>query len=252
MQATESAPTPGAFVTASPVWRDQRVHLRTVVPGPRSRALRAREDAFVAPGLQGYAVLSGLAIERGEGSAVTDADGNRLLDFIGGIGVGALGHSHPRIVDAIRDQVGRISVASFTSEPRVELFERPPRGSRARAGAEPRPALHERGGGRGECPAPRALAHPQARGGRLLGRLPREDGRRDVARWGRRPSRVSALRRRAPSRSRTPTAIAARSSSRIRHAASPASRSAASSSGRSRRAPSRPFSSSRCRGRRGT
>jgi 4-aminobutyrate aminotransferase-like enzyme len=106
------------------VWRDQRVHLRTVVPGPRSRALRAREDEFVAPGLQGYAVLSGLAIERGEGSALTDADGNRLLDFIGGIGVGALGHTHPRIVDAIRDQVGRISVGSFTSEARVELFER--------------------------------------------------------------------------------------------------------------------------------
>jgi 4-aminobutyrate aminotransferase-like enzyme len=106
------------------VWRDQRVHLRTVVPGPRSRALRAREDAHVAPGLQGYAVASGLAIERGEGSAVVDADGNTLLDFIGGIGVAALGHSHPRVVDAIRRQVEHISIGSFTSEARVELVER--------------------------------------------------------------------------------------------------------------------------------
>jgi 4-aminobutyrate aminotransferase-like enzyme len=106
------------------VWRDQRVHLRTVVPGPRSRSLRAREDAHIAPGLQGYAVTSGLAIERGEGSAVIDADGNTLLDFIGGIGVGALGHSHPRIVEAIKRQVERISIGSFTSEARAELVER--------------------------------------------------------------------------------------------------------------------------------
>jgi 4-aminobutyrate aminotransferase/(S)-3-amino-2-methylpropionate transaminase len=106
------------------VWRDQRVHLRTEVPGPRSRAFRQREDAHMAPGLQGYAVMSGLAIVRGEGSLLTDADDNHLLDFIGGIGVAALGHSHPRMVDAVRDQVARISVGSFTSEARVDLVER--------------------------------------------------------------------------------------------------------------------------------
>ncbi len=120
----------------SPVtWKDQRVHLRTVVPGPRSRALREREDEHLAPGLQGYAVMSGLAIERGEGSLVTDADGNALLDFIGGIGVGALGHSHPRVVDAIREQVTRISVGSFTSDARVELVQRV-------AAHAPSPELH--------------------------------------------------------------------------------------------------------------
>jgi 4-aminobutyrate aminotransferase/(S)-3-amino-2-methylpropionate transaminase len=105
------------------VWRDQRVHLRTVVQGPRSRALRQREEAHVAPGLQGYAVMSGVAIDRGAGSLLTDVDGNSLLDFIGGIGVGALGHSHPRIVRAISDQVARLSVGSFTSALRVELVE---------------------------------------------------------------------------------------------------------------------------------
>ena len=105
------------------VWRDQRVHLRTVVPGPKSRALRDREDAHMAPGLQGYAVMSGVAIESGAGSLLTDADGNELLDFIGGIGVGGLGHSHPRIVRAIADQVARVSVGSFTSAARAELVE---------------------------------------------------------------------------------------------------------------------------------
>ncbi len=108
---------------AGPVWRNQRVHLKTVVPGPNSRALRVREDAHIAPGLQGYAALSGVAVESGAGSLLTDVDGNALLDFIGGIGVGALGHSHPRIVRAIADQVSRVSVGSFTSGPRVELVE---------------------------------------------------------------------------------------------------------------------------------
>ncbi len=99
------------------------MHLRTAIPGPRSQELRDREDAHVAPGLQGYAVMSGVAIESGAGSVLVDVDGNELLDLIGGIGVGALGHSHPSVVQAIRDQVARVSVGSFTSRARVELVE---------------------------------------------------------------------------------------------------------------------------------
>src|SRR5579883_2853976 len=68
--------------------------------------------------------MAGVAIDHALGSAVTDVDGNTLLDFIGGIGVNALGHSHPRVVSAIQRQVERASVGSFTSEARVELAER--------------------------------------------------------------------------------------------------------------------------------
>jgi 4-aminobutyrate aminotransferase-like enzyme len=103
--------------------KDQRVHLKTVVPGPRSAALRAREDAFLAPGLQSYAVTSGVVVDHARGSAVTDVDGNTFLDFIGGIGVNALGHSHPRIVAALGEQAARASVGSFTSAARVDLVE---------------------------------------------------------------------------------------------------------------------------------
>jgi 4-aminobutyrate aminotransferase-like enzyme len=113
-------------------WKSQRAVLRTPIPGPASRALRAREDAHVAPGLQSYAVTSGIAVARAAGSAVTDVDGNTLLDFIGGIGVGALGHSHPRMVSAITAQAERASVGSFTSEARVELVERLARHAPAR------------------------------------------------------------------------------------------------------------------------
>jgi 4-aminobutyrate aminotransferase-like enzyme len=104
--------------------KDQKASIRTAVPGPESVALRAREEAHVAPGLQGYATMAGIVVEEGRGSAVTDVDGNTYLDFIGGINVNALGHSHPAWVKAVQDQAARISVGSFTSRARVELGER--------------------------------------------------------------------------------------------------------------------------------
>jgi 4-aminobutyrate aminotransferase/(S)-3-amino-2-methylpropionate transaminase len=103
---------------------DQRPRLVTRVPGPRSAALRAREDAHLAPGIQGYAVMAGIAVDRAVGSAITDVDGNTFLDLIGGIGVNALGHGHPAVVEAVQSQAARASVGSLTSEARVELVER--------------------------------------------------------------------------------------------------------------------------------
>ncbi|HVU02183.1 MAG TPA: aspartate aminotransferase family protein [Polyangiaceae bacterium] len=104
--------------------KNQRAKLVTEIPGPKSRELRAREDRLVAPGLQGYATQAGIAVDRAEGSAVTDVDGNVYLDFIGGIGVNALGHSHPEMARALAEQVERVSVGSLTTAPRVELLER--------------------------------------------------------------------------------------------------------------------------------
>jgi 4-aminobutyrate aminotransferase-like enzyme len=103
---------------------DQKVHLKTAVPGPKSRALREREDAHIAPGLQGYAVMAGIVVDNARGSAITDVDGNTFLDLIGGIGVNALGHGHPLVVEAIQKQVARAHVGSLTSEARVDLVER--------------------------------------------------------------------------------------------------------------------------------
>ncbi|MGH7281238.1 MAG: aspartate aminotransferase family protein [Polyangiaceae bacterium] len=104
--------------------KNQKVHLKTIVPGPRSAELRKREDAHIAPGLQNYAITSGIVVDSARGSAVTDVDGNTHLDFIGGIGVNALGHSHPKVSQAIADQVMKASVGSFTSQVRVDLVER--------------------------------------------------------------------------------------------------------------------------------
>jgi 4-aminobutyrate aminotransferase/(S)-3-amino-2-methylpropionate transaminase len=130
---SDARPPPPVLVARSP--RDQKVHLKTIVPGPKSRALREREDAHIAPGLQGYAVMAGIAVDHAVGSAVTDVDGNTFLDFIGGIGVNALGHAHPGVVDAIQKQVARAHVGSFTSEARVDLVEQ-------MAAHAPAPGLH--------------------------------------------------------------------------------------------------------------
>jgi 4-aminobutyrate aminotransferase-like enzyme len=104
--------------------KNQRVHLKTLVPGPRSTALRVREDLHLAPGVQNYAITTGIAVDRARGSEITDVDGNTFLDFIGGIAVGALGHSHPVYTEALAAQLGRVTVGSLTSEARVELTER--------------------------------------------------------------------------------------------------------------------------------
>ena len=103
---------------------NQNRKLVTAIPGPRSQALRDREEAHLAPGAQGYALMAGIVVDHAEGATVTDVDGNTFLDFIGGINVGALGHSHPTWVEAVQKQAARSAIGSLSSEARVELFER--------------------------------------------------------------------------------------------------------------------------------
>ena len=63
---------------------------------------------------------------RGEGSRLWDVDGNEYLDFLCGISVTSLGHCHPRVVEAVREQVGRLMHVSnlFYTEPAMRLAER--------------------------------------------------------------------------------------------------------------------------------
>ncbi|WP_062072623.1 acetylornithine transaminase [Demequina sediminicola] len=65
-------------------------------------------------------------LERGEGSYVWDADGNRYLDLLGGIAVNALGHGHPAWVKALTEQAGTLAHVSnfFATAPQVALAER--------------------------------------------------------------------------------------------------------------------------------
>jgi acetylornithine/N-succinyldiaminopimelate aminotransferase len=67
-----------------------------------------------------------LALVRGEGCRVWDADGNQYLDLIAGIAVSALGHAHPALVEAVSAQVKTLAHTSnlFVHEPGVRLAER--------------------------------------------------------------------------------------------------------------------------------
>lgn len=100
----------------------ENADVRTAIPGPKSSAIRAREEEHLAPGLQGFALMAGIVVEHARGSTVTDVDGNTFIDIIGGIGVNGLGHSHPKFVRALQAQVEKASVGSFTSEARVDLL----------------------------------------------------------------------------------------------------------------------------------
>ncbi|MFE9467368.1 acetylornithine transaminase [Streptomyces virginiae] len=67
-----------------------------------------------------------LALVRGRGAQVWDADGRQYTDFVGGIAVNALGHAHPAIVTAVTEQISTLGHVSnlFASEPVIALGER--------------------------------------------------------------------------------------------------------------------------------
>jgi acetylornithine/N-succinyldiaminopimelate aminotransferase len=84
--------------------------------------LAALDAAHVMPTYARYSV----AFTRGEGATLYDADGEPYLDFLAGISVCNAGHCHPAVVEAVREQAGRLLHASnlYLTEPGLELAER--------------------------------------------------------------------------------------------------------------------------------
>jgi 4-aminobutyrate aminotransferase-like enzyme len=102
----------------------QFAKVTTHLPGPRSQAIVAREQPYLAPGIQQISSLAGLAFDHGEGALLVDADGNRFIDFAAGIGVASLGHGHPALARALAEQAGKLSSGSYASPARASLLER--------------------------------------------------------------------------------------------------------------------------------
>ena len=92
------------------------------LPQSASARLCEQEQQFLAPGLQEVAQLSQIAIREGKGCYLTDLDGRQYLDFMAGVAVCSLGHSHPRFVAALKNQLEAVTIGSFTSECRVALL----------------------------------------------------------------------------------------------------------------------------------
>jgi 4-aminobutyrate aminotransferase len=117
MTTIEATTSPAAARLTAP-------HIQTELPGPKARALIARDEAVASPSLtRAYPLVA----ESGSGLVVTDVDGNRFLDFAAGIAVCSTGHSHPKVVQAIKDQAERLIHIAATDfyEPRyMEFMER--------------------------------------------------------------------------------------------------------------------------------
>lgn len=73
-------------------------------PGPRAAEIIARDEKVSSPS---YIKEYPLVVDRGEGAWIYDVDGNRYLDFMAGIAVTSTGHSHPKVVKAIKDAADR-------------------------------------------------------------------------------------------------------------------------------------------------
>ncbi|MFO7546508.1 MAG: 4-aminobutyrate--2-oxoglutarate transaminase [Trueperaceae bacterium] len=100
-----------------------RIRLVSDVPGPKSRAMTARRDAA---GARGASRLTEVAVARAHGAVVEDVDGNHLLDFAGGIGVLAVGHTPGNVVEAVKrqaDDLLHLCAIVGTYEPYVAVLE---------------------------------------------------------------------------------------------------------------------------------
>jgi len=93
-------------------------------PGPNAKAIIDRDRRYSSPS---YIKEYPLVVERGEGPWVYDVDGNRFLDYMGGIATASTGHSHPHVVQAIKqaaDKFLHICGTDFYYDSFASLCER--------------------------------------------------------------------------------------------------------------------------------
>ena len=101
-----------------------KINLKTSIPGPRSLELARDRAKSVA---NGHGSVTSVYIDKATGSNLIDMDGNVFIDFAGGIGTMNVGHSHPRVLKAIKDQSKKFIHPCFTVapyEPYIKLAKR--------------------------------------------------------------------------------------------------------------------------------
>jgi acetylornithine/N-succinyldiaminopimelate aminotransferase len=95
--------------------------MQQAVLGTQTQALIDRANVHVATTYG----RTPIALVRGAGTKVWDADGKMYYDFLSGLGVNNLGHCHPKVVEAIRQQAGQLLHVSnlYHIQPQIELAE---------------------------------------------------------------------------------------------------------------------------------
>ncbi|MGQ0722777.1 MAG: aspartate aminotransferase family protein [Candidatus Eiseniibacteriota bacterium] len=98
---------------------------KTNAPADTASEVRRKHAEYLLPAVANY-YAEPLVLHRGEGMYVTDVDGNRYLDFFGGILTVSIGHCDPRVTAPIKAQVDRLGHVSslYPTVPVVELAER--------------------------------------------------------------------------------------------------------------------------------
>jgi 4-aminobutyrate aminotransferase / (S)-3-amino-2-methylpropionate transaminase / 5-aminovalerate transaminase len=102
----------------------ESTRIKTEIPGPKSKALMERRRGAVSSGV---GIATPMFAREAKGALLTDVDGNTFIDFGGGIGVMNVGHTDPRVVEAVKEQVERFTHTCFyvtEYEPYIELAER--------------------------------------------------------------------------------------------------------------------------------
>lgn len=96
-------------------------------PGPAARALSGRLRAVESRNVTYLDAAWPVFWEEARGTNVRDVDGNVFLDLTGAFGVALIGHAHPAVVEAVREQAGRLPHGMGDVHPpavKVELLER--------------------------------------------------------------------------------------------------------------------------------
>src|SRR2546425_3895501 len=94
------------------------------IPGAKSRELIARRQQFVA---RGVASTMNVFAAKADGAIIEDVDGNRYIDFAGGIGAMNIGHARPEVTKAIAEQAAKFThtcCSVMMYDPYVALAER--------------------------------------------------------------------------------------------------------------------------------
>ncbi len=97
--------------------------MKVATPGPKARKVLARDKKWLATATK----TSPLVVDRASGSLVTDVDGNVYIDFTCGVSVANIGHAHPAVTEAIREQAERFTHfagTDFSYDIQVRLAER--------------------------------------------------------------------------------------------------------------------------------
>ena len=125
---------------------DAGPRIATAYPGPRARAIIERMRAVEGAGPRTGGPDAPLVVEEASGSTIVDPDGNRFVDLAASFAAATVGHSHPAVVAAIRDQAGRAAhvASSSISEVRDRVRGGAPRDRAGRSRSRPSRAVAAR------------------------------------------------------------------------------------------------------------